>query len=94
MPKTALQLDTMIYVWQTCYMFRPCRPIFREVVYNYLTAWNTDNIKLTPSFTLRKLHTLIGKTKKDENMLDINFGTAEARLTNDNLVHILMGNYI
>jgi hypothetical protein len=67
MPKIALQLETMIYnVGQTCYMFRPCTPIFREVVYHYLNARNTDNIKLTPSFTLKKLHTLMGKTKEDE----------------------------
>jgi len=36
----------------------------------------------------------MGKTKEDEKMLDINFGTAEARSTKNNLVHILVGNYI
>ena len=34
------------------------------------------------------------KTKEDEKMLDINLGTAEARSTKNNLVHIAVGNYI
>jgi len=37
---------------------------------------------LNPSFTFKKLHSLMGKTKEDEKMLDINLGTAGARLTN------------
>jgi len=53
MPKTALHLDTMIYNVANLLHVSTLYAHLQGFVYHYLTARNTDNIKLISPFTLK-----------------------------------------